>query len=83
LEYDLGLLDTDNSEKPLAAIYRDLIRGHRGNSATAIPAFPFEPSFQPGLVRQLAPGNGIAQNLETTTWREFDRYLILSHKFIK
>lgn len=75
LEYDLGLLSTENSEKPLAAIFRNLIREYRHSPAETAPLFPFDPSFEPALIQQLGPGNGIAQNLQTTAWREFDRYL--------
>lgn len=75
LEYDLGLLTTDNSPKPLAAVYREIIREYRDCQAVPGPVFDFGADFTPGILRKLAPEAWLEQNLETTTWHAFERYL--------
>ena len=75
LEYDLGLFTTDNRPKPLAMIYRDRIREYQDGVECDGRAFDFGEDFAPGATRQLSPEQWMEQNLETTTWHAFDRYL--------
>jgi len=75
LEYDLGLFTADNHPKPLAHLYRDLIREYRDGAACGDNDFDFGGDFAPEVTRQLPPEQWLEQNLETTTWRVFERYL--------
>jgi hypothetical protein len=75
LEYDLGLLTTNNSSKPLAIVYRDLIRDYENGVAPGGCGFDFETDFVPAAIRKFPPEQWMEQNLETTTWRAFEHYL--------
>ena len=75
LEYDLGLFSTDNKPKPLAHIYRELIQEFRTCQNPGNPPFDFGADFKPRIIESIAPENWLEQNLQTSTWEVFERYL--------
>lgn len=76
LEYDLGLLNTDNSEKPLAKVFRELVEIHAEPQVQLEEIYSgFGAQFTPAITKQLPGSQWLEQNLETTTWKVFDRYL--------
>lgn len=80
IEYDLGLLGTDNRPKPLARVYRELIE-HWKEAPLARAPDPgpllgeMTEDFSPRKLRELPEAQWLEQNLETTTGRLFDAYL--------
>jgi hypothetical protein len=78
LEYDLGLFTTENKRKPLAQLYASLIQDFstaRSDSVTAKLEVSVDRDFAPQILRQLPRGEWLKQNLETTSWQLFERYL--------
>lgn len=80
LEYDLGLLTVENRAKPLASVYRSLIEEY-STVAPPVPIAPekalpgIESDFAPRMLKKLGSEKWIEQNLESTTWPLFNRYL--------
>lgn len=75
LEYDLGLLDIQNRPKALGNVFRE-ITADFSSGATVLPN-PLDAlvdaDFSPRALG--SPESWQQQNLETTTWQLFDRYL--------
>ncbi|MDR1191556.1 MAG: hypothetical protein LBK60_07835 [Verrucomicrobiales bacterium] len=75
LEYDLGLLTTDNRPKPLAAVWREVVAGHANRAVTPEPLYDgFGADFTPAMTAPFPPERYLEQNLATNTWRVFERY---------
>lgn len=75
LEYDLGLIATDNSPKPLAGVYAEIIREYRNHNEVLGPVYDFGADFTPQILCKLEPEAWLEQNLKTSTWHAFERYL--------
>jgi endo-1,4-beta-mannosidase len=79
LEYSLGLFDTANQAKPMAAVYRRIIQESRGKPVVESPiAKCLEPVNAHHAPAILPSGEGLEwlqQNLHTTTWALFREYL--------
>jgi endo-1,4-beta-mannosidase len=80
MEYDLGLLTVENRPKPLAGVYRDIIAEFSQSSPPvalapeqALPGI--EADFVPRMLKKLPGEQWIEQNLESTTWQLFNRFL--------
>lgn len=76
LEYDLGLLTTENKPKPLADLYSDLIREFSTTKKTPAPLDEIAHNDEiPALLPEAENIEGIELNRHTTTWRRFEKYL--------
>jgi endo-1,4-beta-mannosidase len=75
LEYDLGLLTTDNRPKPLAAVWREVVAAHADAHYPPEPIYAgFPADFTPAMTQVFPPAQYLEQNLATTTWAVFERY---------
>lgn len=75
LEYDLGLLTTSNSPKPLAYLYRDLIREFSNHAEKPAKIIQLDTECLPSLSPNSPHIEGIELNQHTTTWARFETYL--------
>jgi len=76
LEYDLGVLDVDNRRKPLGAAFAELIAEWAYSAEPRLQSpLDLSDDFLPYRLVDLPAEDWMRQNLHTTTWREFDRYL--------
>jgi endo-1,4-beta-mannosidase len=77
LEYDLGLLSTSNRPKPLANVFRSLIDEFADVPVSGFPEpdFDFGEHFSPRVTQHFDDVDGQEQNLSTTTWAAFQRFL--------